>query len=110
MPTTGRPSRLDADNLVELKIILLQGALDAGFPEEQWTLKRISALIGEKFKVRLDPSQVRRILVDKLNWTHHKPEKKASERRERAIAHWVKNDWEHIKKNEKVPRTPSFLG
>lgn len=70
---------------MELKRILLQGALVAGFPEEQWTLKRVGAVIEERFAFGLDPSQVRRILVEKLKWTHHRPEKKSFERREREI-------------------------
>ncbi len=109
-PSYGRPPRLNSKDLLELKQILLLGSLVAGFPEEQWTLKRIGAVIEERFYFRLGPSQVRRILVGKLKWTHHKPEKKAFERREREIRRWMANDWEHIKKGQALSGAPDFLG
>jgi transposase len=107
---SGRPSKLGANQLRELETILLQGAMASGYPEEQWTLQRIGRVIEKRFGVRLDPSWVRRILIEKLKWTHQKPEQLALERHEKEIGRWVAKDWARIKKSEKVSGTPNFLG
>lgn len=107
---SGRPSKLSPKNLRELEDILLQGAIAAGYLEEQWTLQRIGYVIEERLGIRLDPSWVRRILVEKLKWTHQKPEQIALERRKKEIGLWMANDWEHIKKGSKGPGAPDFLG
>jgi hypothetical protein len=33
-----------------------------------------------------------------MGWTPQKPERRARERDEKAILHWIKVDWPHIKK------------
>jgi len=106
----GRPSKLRPENVRELEEILRRGAIASGYPEEQWTLQRIGCVIEERFGVRLDPSWVRRILVEKLKWTHQKPEQIALERHEKEIGRWIANDWEHIKKGSGVSGAPDFLG
>src|SRR5215218_2730673 len=44
-PRTGRPARLDAPDRERLDRLLARGAVAAGFETEQWTLRRIAALI-----------------------------------------------------------------
>jgi Winged helix-turn helix len=48
--------------------------------------------------VRYHPGHVWVILRHRLGWTLQRPERRASERDEEAIARWVAQDWPRIKK------------
>lgn len=94
---TGRRPSLDAQQRNELAAALLQGALAHGFPTELWTLRRVGAVIGRKFGVALSITQVWRVL-GQLGFSCQKPEGKARERNEQAIAHWKRHRWPALKK------------
>lgn len=99
-PKPGRPPALTDRQLKRLQNLLRKGPTRCGFPTELWTLKRVAELIEKEFGARYDPSGVWRLLK-RLNWSCQKPERRARERDEAAIAHWRKHDWPRIKKSAK---------
>ena len=94
---TGRRPSLDALQRQQLARALLQGALANGFPTELWTLRRVSAVIKREFAVTLSVTQVWRVL-GQMGFSCQKPEGKARERNEPAIAHWKRYRWPALKK------------
>ena len=67
------------------------------FRTDLWTTPRIAEVIHRKFGVRYHPTHVCRLLVD-LGWSCQKPERRALERDEQAIADWKGPIWRTIKK------------
>jgi len=96
-PTPGRPPRLTARQRERLPKLLAAGARRYGYPNDLWTTKRIAALIEREFGVSYHPAQVSRILAQ-LGWSYQKPERRALERNEKAVAHWKRYRWVEIKK------------
>jgi transposase len=86
-PHPGPKPRLTAGQLKELEGLLLEGAKAHGWRTELWTAARVAELIGRRFEVRFHPEHVRKLLKRRLNWTSQKPQRKAKERDEIAIAH-----------------------
>jgi transposase len=106
-PTPGRPPRLSEAQKRRLVTLLARGALDAGYQTELWTLPRVAELIRQEFGVRYHPAHVWKVLT-KLGWSCQKPERRAVERDEAAIARWKREDWPRIKKRRSTWR-PSRL-
>src|SRR5215210_7086950 len=73
------------------------GAVAAGFETEQWTLRRIAALVRREFGVDHHPRYLERPL-QALGFSVQRPATRARERDERAIAAWPRRDWAAIKK------------
>jgi transposase len=96
-PVPGRPPRLRRAQLRRLPRMLLRGALAWGYATELWTTSRIAEVIRREFGVRFHRAQVGRLL-HKLGWSCQKPERRALERDEAAIAHWRRYRWVAIKK------------
>jgi transposase len=86
-PHPGPTPRLSAEQLVELEALLLQGAVAHGWPTELWTAARAAELIERHFSVAFHPEHVRKVLKRRLRWTSQKPQRRARERDEAAIAH-----------------------
>jgi transposase len=105
-PTPGRPCRMSATQREQLKALLLRGAGAAGYATELWTLRRISEVIRKRFGVRYSPVGVWALLRHGLGWSWQKPERRARERDETAIAQWKRNEWPRIKKR-RAPRRSS---
>jgi transposase len=80
--------------------LLLKGPSAYGYQTELWTFARVAAVIEKEYGVHYDPSQVYRILKD-LGWSSQKPERRAREHNEQAIAQWRRQDWRRIKKRPK---------
>lgn len=97
IPQSGRPSKLSAAEKRKLVRLLKQGPRKHGHPTELWTLKRVAELIRKHFRVTYDPSGVWHVLRG-LGWSCQKPERRARERNEEAIAQWRSKDWPRIKK------------
>lgn len=96
-PVPGRPPKLNARQKRQLSKILLAGALGAGYSTDLWTQKRVAKVIQARFGVDYHPNHMWRLLQS-LGWSVQKPEKRARERDEKAIAHWKRYRWPHIKK------------
>jgi transposase len=94
----GRPLKLGLAKRAQLAQLLQEGPGAHGFATELWTLARIAELIERYFGVRYHPSQVWRILLS-LGWSCQKPESRARERDEAAIARWRRVEWPRLKKS-----------
>jgi len=99
-PHPGRRPKLTARQRERLGKLLLAGPGKHGYSTELWTLARVAEVIAVTFGVEYDPSQVWRILRA-MGWTCQKPERRARERDEEAIARWRREDWPRIKKRSK---------
>lgn len=97
-PHPGRPRSLNGRQVKRLETLLRRGPTRCGFPTELWTLKRVAQLIESEFGECYDPSGVWHLLK-RMGWSCQKPERRARERDEDAIAAWRKRDWPRIKKS-----------
>ena len=97
-PTPGRPCRLSLAQHKQLEKLLLQGAQQAGYSTDLWTLRRIGKLIEKEFGVQYSSSAVWRLLVVDLEWSPQKPERRATQRDEAAIQEWKRTQWPQINK------------
>lgn len=96
----GAPSRLTHSQLKRLEQLLLRGPTRQGYRTELWTLLRIVGLIRRHFGTTYDPSGVWHLL-HRMGWSCQKPERRARERDENAIAAWRRYHWPRIKKSSK---------
>lgn len=97
----GRPSRLSTKQKQRLVTILLKGPRKTGYRTDLWTCRRVAEVIAKTFDVEYHSAHVWKILHE-LGWTCQKPERRARERNEAAIAHWRKHEWPRIKKGRSV--------
>jgi transposase len=100
-PSPGRPRKLSLACRRQLLHLLARGATAHGFGTELWTLGRVAEVICRRWGVSYHPSQVWRILVA-LGWSCQKPQCRARERDERAVARWRRVDWPRIKKRRRI--------
>ena len=96
-PASGRPPKLTARQRAKVPRLLLRGAVAWGFETELWTTRRIATVIERELGVRFHRAHVGRLLSD-LGWSCQKPERRAVERDEAAIARWKRYRWVEIKK------------
>jgi transposase len=99
----GRRPKLDPRARRRVERALGQGALAHGFDSELWTLQRVAVVIERLTGVRHHPSHVWHILRA-MGWTLQRPQRRASERDEEAIARWVKTDWPRIRQKRAAAR------
>ena len=100
-PAPGRPPRLSPEQQQELLRLLKSGPLAASYTTDLWTLPRIAKLIQKHFGIRYHPGHVWRVMGN-LQWTWQKPERRATQRDEQAIARWKREKWPGIKKSPKT--------
>lgn len=102
----GRPAGLDCEQKSELARSLKAGALAQGYATELWTLPRVAKLIRQQFGRTYSQSQVWRILRG-MGWSPQRPERRARERNEAAIAQWKRKRWPALKKTPQNKGEPS---
>ena len=102
----GRPRRLSAAQCESLSRILVAGALQAGFPTELWTIKRVRSLVAREFGVEYSMSGGWELLRS-LGFSPQKPEKRATQRNEDAIVQWKRKTWPALKKKRSASSEPS---
>jgi transposase len=95
----GSQPKLSLDQRQRLVALLSQGARAHGFRNALWTLARIATVIERHFGVTYCPSGVWHLLR-RLGWSPQKPQRRARERDEQAIAKWPTQDWPRIKKSQ----------
>lgn len=93
----GRPATLDATKRAKLVRLLKAGALAQGFATELWTLNRVAEVIERHFGVRYTSTHVWRLL-GRLGFSPQRPDRRAIERDEKAIARWKQKRWPTLKK------------
>ena len=91
-PAAGRPPKLSQRQRARLPRLLLRGARAWGLETDLWTTRRIAMVIHGEFGVRLHRAHVGRLLTT-LGWSGQKPERRALERDEAAIARWKRYRW-----------------
>jgi transposase len=95
-PHPGAKRRLDDAQLARLEQLLLQGAPAHGFPNELWTAARVAEVILRQFGVEYHPAYVRRLLRRRLNWTSHKPQRRARQRNDKEVERWKADEFPRI--------------
>jgi transposase len=90
-PIPGRPPRLSKAQRRRLVTLLGQCAPQTGYRTELWMLPGWPNWIRDEFGVRYHPAHVWKVLTP-LGWSCQKPECRAVERDEAAIARWKRTD------------------
>jgi transposase len=93
---SGAQRRLGDTQLAELEQLLLKGATAHGFANELWTAARVAQVIGRHFGVKYHPAYVRRLLRQRLNWTSHKPQRRARQRNDKEVERWKADEFPRI--------------
>jgi transposase len=93
----GRKPRLNATHLARVEAALRQGPRAFSFTTNLWTLPRVATVIKRLTGVQYHPGHVWRVL-GALDWTLQRPAKRAKERNDAAIRHWVTTRWPAVKK------------
>ena len=96
-PRSSPRTKLSPEQRRGLRQLLIDGARAAGFNTDLWTCRRVADVVRECFGVAYHPDNLGRILHD-LGFSPQKPQRRAAERDEAAIARWRKHDWLRIKK------------
>ncbi|MFJ4672780.1 winged helix-turn-helix domain-containing protein [Kitasatospora purpeofusca] len=97
--------KLSAAQFVELEAELGKGPAAHGFEDQRWTLVRVQAVIGRRFRMRLSIATVWRLLK-RHGWSWQAPARRALERDERAVELWKQEVWPRVK----APRRRSEPG
>jgi transposase len=100
-PHPGRKPRLSPKQKRQLVEILLAGPRKSGYPTDLWTCPRVAEVVAKRFHVEYHPDYVGRMLHD-LGWTCQKPEQRAREANDAAMARWRTRDWPRIKRGRRV--------
>jgi len=98
---SGRTSQLTEAEKSELADILQKGAVAYGFPNEQWTSKRVRLVIFERFHVEYNSNYVCEILHS-LNLSPQLPQVHSVKRDQAKITHWTRYVWPRIKKKRSL--------
>lgn len=93
----GSKSQLSPSDLSELPKFLERGSEYYGFSGSYWTHARVGYVINKEFKVQYEDKQVGRIL-EAINWTRQKPQKKDMKQSAVKVAQWQKKDLPALKK------------
>ena len=104
--TLGRPKRLSPEECESLSRMMVAGALQAGFPTELWTIKRVRVVVAREFGVQYSSSGCWELLRN-LGFSPQKPEKRATQRNEEAIVDWKRKTWPALKKKLSGSSEPS---
>ena len=95
-PVPGAKRRLTDTQLQELEGLLDQGAPAHGFPNELWTSARVAQVIRRHFGVPYHSDYVRRLLLRRLGWTCHKPQRRARQRNDKEVERWKADEFPRI--------------
>jgi transposase len=104
---TGPTPRVSDSELARVEQALLEGATSHGFEGDLWTLDRVGEVIWRLTGVRHHPAHVWALLRYRMGWTVQRPRRRAAERDQAAIDHWVKINWPRIKKTPDDARLSS---
>jgi transposase len=93
----GPAPKLPSERLAQLPAFLALGAEAFGFRGEVWTTPRVAVVIERVFGVRYHPAHVSRLLRA-VGWSPQKPVRRATQRDEAAIEHWLTERWPALQK------------
>lgn len=95
-PVSGAKRRLTDRQLRELEQLLLKGAPAHGFPNELWTAARVAKVIRRHFGVTYHPEHVRKLLKRRLDWSSHKPQRRARQHNDKEVERWKADEFPRI--------------
>jgi transposase len=95
-PQGHRHCQLSAEQFQQLEALLLQGPQQHGWDNDLWTCERIAALIERHFGVRYHRDHVRKLLHQRLDWSHQKPEVRAREQDPFEVQWWKGHEFPEI--------------
>lgn len=101
IPHEGRSPRLNEKQRKQLTRMLLKGAQASGYTNDLWTCPRVAEVIERLFGVHYHVDHIGKLL-HRLGWSVQKPERRARERDEAAIAQWRQVEWPRIKKGSRA--------
>jgi len=93
----GRVSKMTGKQENDLKKDILKGAKQCGYETDFWTLKRITDYIKKKIKIKYKDRSIWHTL-ERFGFSCQVPERRATERNEKAITTWLTTTWPTIKK------------
>ena len=93
----GCPMQISAAEMSALPTFLQKGSESYGFTGDYWTHRRVGYVINKEFNVQYEDKQVGRIL-EKINWTRQKPQKKDAQQSAAKVEKWQKEDLPALKK------------
>ena len=105
-PTPGRPRFLTPEQDQQVRTWLLQKPTAHGFGTDLWTARRVAELIRRRFSIAFHPNYLRAWLTQR-GYSPQRPARRARQRNEANIAHWVANDWPRIQKKRATPKPTS---
>ena len=94
----GRLPKITDEQLEKVEEALAKGPTKNGFPNELWTLARISTVIEKVTGVSYSTTQTWSILRERLGWSRQRPARRAAEADQDAIAAWARDRWPVVKK------------
>jgi transposase len=100
-PNPGRKPRLSSLQHRRLVAALKQGTCHWGYAPTGWTGPLVRDLIERLFEVQYHVDYVG-TLLHKLGWSPQKPERRARERNEGAIARWRRDELPRLKKEHRT--------
>ena len=104
MPHPGATPKLSARREQSVLSWLAKSPLAFGYETDLWTTRRLAEVIEKKHGVRFNSNYLADWLT-RRGYSPQKPEVRAVERDNPAIARWVAEDWPRVKKKpgKKVP-------
>lgn len=105
-PPKGAPSRLTAEQKVQIPSLLAKGAEAYGFRGDMWTANRVGKVIDQSFGVCYHRDHVGRLLRE-AGWSRQQPIQRATQRDEEAIKDWYEKRWPALKKKPRRKNEPS---
>jgi transposase len=103
--TPGRPRFLTPSQERSVLRWLADKPTAHGFRTDLWTARRVAELIRRRFAVNYHPNYLREWLA-KRGYSPQKPRRRAQQRNQPVIDHWVVEDWPRIEK-KRPRRTPT---
>lgn len=95
---TGRPGKTAKDELSQaLAQLIEKGAQAYGYPVDAWTTATLRDVLKKTLHVSYHRDHIRK-LMHQFGYSCQRPQKKAIERDEEKIKHWVRYTWAQIKK------------
>lgn len=104
-PTPGRPRFLTPPHDQQMREWLPQKPTAHGFRTDLWTARRVAELIHRTCGVAFHPHYLREWLSQR-GYSSQRPTRRARQRNDEALLHWVANDWPRLQK-KRAKTTPS---